>query len=85
MIRVYIKDDKIVKAVNQWFFDTEQAPEWATFVDVNFDISDYIAYEWGEVILYKDSTEYKELVSSLQAKKELTEEEQEQLDFLLSL
>jgi hypothetical protein len=51
MIRVYIKNNNIVKCVNEWLFETEKAPEWATYQDVDFDINDILSYENGEIKL----------------------------------
>ena len=85
MIRIYIKDNKIAKIVNWPFIETEQFPEWATFVDSKFLISDHIVYEDGEVILYKDSQEMQEEKARLEAIEQRSEQEQMKLDYILSL
>lgn len=85
MIRVYIKDGIIVKTVNEWYFDVEEPVEWATYQDVSFDINDHIIYEWWKIILYKESDAFAKRKKELEGKKEKTKQEQDELNYLLSL
>lgn len=85
MIRVYIKDNQIVKCVNEWYFDTEHAPEWATYQDLPFNINDHLVYEDDVVKLYKESNQIKERKKELEEKKEKTEREKQELDYINSL
>lgn len=56
MIRVYIKDEAIVKIVNEWYFDIESPVELAEVFDVDFSITDNIEYKDWEIIK-KEETE----------------------------
>ncbi len=49
MIKVCIKDGKIIKIINEWFFDTEYIPEDCEVVDSDFSITDSIVYDDGEL------------------------------------
>lgn len=85
MIRVYIKDNAIVKTVNWPYIETEQSPEWSTYVDSDLLISDHIVYENGEIILYKNSQEMLSEKAELEAIEEKDEYQQEKLDYIMWL
>lgn len=85
MIKVYVADWQIVKTINEWFFDVELAPEGAVEIVSEYDISDHIVYEDWVVKLYADSTERLDRKAELEAKAELTEDEQTELEYINSL
>ena len=85
MIRIYIKDNKIVKSVNTPYMDTHAWPIWATFIDSPFLITDHLVYEGWEIIPYKDSQEMIDEKATLEAIQERNEFEQMKLDYILSL
>ena len=85
MIRVYVKDNTIIKTVNSSFVNSEVSPEWSTFYDVDFSISESLTFENGEVITYKSSIAFDDELSFLQWLGELTNEQSDRLSFLLQL
>lgn len=85
MVRVYLKDSAITKIVAEWYFDVEWAPEWSTYIDVNYSINDHVVFEWGSVILYKDSQAIQSRKLELEAIVSRSESEQQELDYILSL
>lgn len=85
MIRVYIKDNKIVKTVNENYIDTEFAPEWATYQDIDMDIMSHIVYEDNQVKLYKDSQLMQNRKVELESIWEKDETQQKELDYINSL
>ena len=85
MIRVYIKDEKITMSVNWPFIETQASPEWATYIDSDFDISDHLVYESGELLLYKHSQEMIDEKAELESKEKRLDYEEKKLEYILSL
>lgn len=83
-MKVYIKDNKIVKTIMSAWYETETPIEWAEVVEMN-DTLEHIIYENSQVKLYKESQAIQDRKTELEWKTELTESEQEELNYINGL
>jgi len=80
-MKLYIKDNKIIKTIFSAGYGTEISVEWADVVEMADDNSHYIYEDW--VKLYKDSQMMIDRKSELEAITERTPMEQQELDYIL--
>jgi len=83
-MKLYIKDNKIIKTIFSAWYGTETPIEWADVVEMVDDTSYYIYEDW--IKLYKDSQMMLNRKVALELKQEsddgLTIYEQQELDWM---
>jgi len=80
-MKLYIKDNKLIKTIFSAGYGTEIPIEWADVVEMTDDTSYYIYEDW--VKLYKGSQMMLNRKIELESIDGLTDDEQQELDWIL--